>query len=57
MANGTLSEAAALELRVRIGQIIGTFPDGPPADQLVPAPATVTASPDPGSTTVPGSSP
>ena len=42
VANGNSNEAAALGLRVRIGRIIGAFPDGPPVDQLVPAPETPT---------------
>jgi hypothetical protein len=38
VANGNLDETQAIALRARIGEIIGTFPDAPPADQLVPAP-------------------
>jgi D-alanyl-D-alanine carboxypeptidase/D-alanyl-D-alanine-endopeptidase (penicillin-binding protein 4) len=38
LANGEFSELAGIGLRGRIAEIISTFPDAPPADQLVPAP-------------------
>ncbi|HZP30284.1 MAG TPA: D-alanyl-D-alanine carboxypeptidase/D-alanyl-D-alanine-endopeptidase [Acidimicrobiia bacterium] len=47
VANGNLDESHAIALRALVGEIIGTFPDAPAADQLVPAPAAATA---PGST-------
>jgi D-alanyl-D-alanine carboxypeptidase/D-alanyl-D-alanine-endopeptidase (penicillin-binding protein 4) len=52
VANGNLDEAHAIALRAAIGEIIGTFPDAPAADQLVPAPSTAAAAtpPAPGST-------
>jgi D-alanyl-D-alanine carboxypeptidase/D-alanyl-D-alanine-endopeptidase (penicillin-binding protein 4) len=40
VGNGTLDEAGAIALRGRFAGVLGTFPDAPPADQLVPAPAT-----------------
>jgi D-alanyl-D-alanine carboxypeptidase/D-alanyl-D-alanine-endopeptidase (penicillin-binding protein 4) len=39
VANGNLDESHAIVLRAQVGAIIGTFPDAPPADQLVPTPA------------------
>jgi D-alanyl-D-alanine carboxypeptidase/D-alanyl-D-alanine-endopeptidase (penicillin-binding protein 4) len=36
--NGAFTEAQAGTIRVRIGEIVGTFPDAPPVDALVPAP-------------------
>jgi D-alanyl-D-alanine carboxypeptidase/D-alanyl-D-alanine-endopeptidase (penicillin-binding protein 4) len=39
IANGSFSEIGGIELRGRIASIIATFPDAPPADQLVPRPA------------------
>jgi D-alanyl-D-alanine carboxypeptidase/D-alanyl-D-alanine-endopeptidase (penicillin-binding protein 4) len=38
IANGEFTEGAGIALRGRIAEIISTFPDSPPADQLVPAP-------------------
>jgi len=43
VANGALSEAGAVALRGRFAGVLGTFPDAPPADQLVPAPAASTS--------------
>jgi serine-type D-Ala-D-Ala carboxypeptidase/endopeptidase (penicillin-binding protein 4) len=40
VANGALNESGAVALRGRFAIALGTFPDAPPADQLVPAPAT-----------------
>jgi serine-type D-Ala-D-Ala carboxypeptidase/endopeptidase (penicillin-binding protein 4) len=40
LANGSFSEAGGIEFRSRVAQIIGTFPDAPPADELVPMPTT-----------------
>ena len=39
LANGDFTEGAGIGLRGRIAEIISTFPNAPPADQLVPAPA------------------
>jgi D-alanyl-D-alanine carboxypeptidase/D-alanyl-D-alanine-endopeptidase (penicillin-binding protein 4) len=39
LANGDFSEASGIALRSRVAEIIGTFPDAPSADQLVPMPA------------------
>jgi hypothetical protein len=36
--NGAFNETQAGTIRVRIGEIVGTFPDAPPVDALVPAP-------------------
>lgn len=36
--NGAFTDAQAGAIRVRIGDIVGTFPDAPPVDALVPAP-------------------
>jgi D-alanyl-D-alanine carboxypeptidase/D-alanyl-D-alanine-endopeptidase (penicillin-binding protein 4) len=36
---GDFSESAAPSIRLKLASIIGTFPDAPPADTLVPAPA------------------
>ena len=36
--NGDFTDAQAGAIRVRIGDIVGTFPDAPPVDALVPAP-------------------
>ena len=36
--NGSFSEAQGDVARVRIGEIVGRFPDAPPVDALVPAP-------------------
>jgi D-alanyl-D-alanine carboxypeptidase/D-alanyl-D-alanine-endopeptidase (penicillin-binding protein 4) len=38
LANAEMSEPAAIALRRRIVEIIATFPDAPPADELVPTP-------------------
>lgn len=38
LANGNFEEGAGIGLRARVAQIVGTFPDSPPADQLVPMP-------------------
>lgn len=45
VANGNLDESHAIALRAQIGEIIGTFPDAPAADQLVPAPGAPGSSP------------
>jgi D-alanyl-D-alanine carboxypeptidase len=44
LANDAFTESGAIALRGRIAAIIATFPDAPPADTLVPAPAATTAS-------------
>ncbi len=36
---GDFAETAAAGIRTKLAGIIGTFPDAPPADTLVPAPA------------------
>jgi D-alanyl-D-alanine carboxypeptidase/D-alanyl-D-alanine-endopeptidase (penicillin-binding protein 4) len=36
--NGAFAEAAGAPLRVKLGTVVGTFPDAPVADALVPAP-------------------
>ncbi len=36
--NGDFSETEGAATRVHIGEIVGTFPDAPPVDALVPAP-------------------
>ena len=36
--NGNFTEAAGAPLRVKLGTIVGTYPDAPGADALVPAP-------------------
>ena len=36
---GDFAEGAAPSIRLKLASIIGTFPDAPPADTLVPAPA------------------
>jgi D-alanyl-D-alanine carboxypeptidase/D-alanyl-D-alanine-endopeptidase (penicillin-binding protein 4) len=36
--NGNFTETAGATLRVRLGTIVGTYPDAPNADTLVPAP-------------------
>jgi len=38
LVNADMSEQSAIALRRRIVEIIATFPDAPPADELVPAP-------------------
>lgn len=38
LAAGDFSEGGGVEYRSRVAQIIGTYPDAPPADQLVPMP-------------------
>lgn len=38
IANGEFSEAGGVGFRRRVAEIVGTFPDAPPADQLVPVP-------------------
>ena len=40
---GNFAETAAAGIRTRLAGIIGTFPEAPPADTLVPAPAAPTA--------------
>jgi D-alanyl-D-alanine carboxypeptidase/D-alanyl-D-alanine-endopeptidase (penicillin-binding protein 4) len=40
LANGDFSEGNGIAFRSRVAEIIGTFPDAPPADQLVPMPTT-----------------
>jgi serine-type D-Ala-D-Ala carboxypeptidase/endopeptidase (penicillin-binding protein 4) len=42
LANGDFSEAGGVGIRSRVAEIIGTFPDAPPAEQLVPMPAVPT---------------
>ena len=44
IANGEFSEGGGIASRLRVAEIVGTFPDAPPADQLVPMP-TPAASP------------
>jgi len=39
LANGAFTEADGIRLRGQIAAIIASFPDAPPADALVPAPA------------------
>ena len=39
IANGDFSDAGGVGFRLRVAEIVGTFPDAPPADQLVPMPA------------------
>jgi D-alanyl-D-alanine carboxypeptidase/D-alanyl-D-alanine-endopeptidase (penicillin-binding protein 4) len=39
IANGDFSEGSGIVYRARVAQIIATFPEAPPADQLVPMPA------------------
>lgn len=39
LANGAFTEVDGVQLRALIASIIATFPDAPPADVLVPAPA------------------
>jgi D-alanyl-D-alanine carboxypeptidase/D-alanyl-D-alanine-endopeptidase (penicillin-binding protein 4) len=47
LANAEMNERDAIALRLRIVQAIATFPDAPPADELVPAPgATEQAAPE-----------
>jgi D-alanyl-D-alanine carboxypeptidase/D-alanyl-D-alanine-endopeptidase (penicillin-binding protein 4) len=36
--NGNFTEAAGAPLRVKLGTVVGTFPDAPAADALVPGP-------------------
>jgi D-alanyl-D-alanine carboxypeptidase/D-alanyl-D-alanine-endopeptidase (penicillin-binding protein 4) len=38
IANGDFSDAGGVGFRLRVAEIVGTFPDAPPADQLVPMP-------------------
>jgi D-alanyl-D-alanine carboxypeptidase len=38
IANGNFSEGNGIAYRSRVAEIVGTFPDAPPADQLVPMP-------------------
>lgn len=38
LANGGFTEQAGISLRGRIAQVVATFPDAPPADELVPQP-------------------
>jgi serine-type D-Ala-D-Ala carboxypeptidase/endopeptidase (penicillin-binding protein 4) len=38
LANGEFSEGGGIAFRSRVAEIIGTFPDAPPADELVPMP-------------------
>ena len=40
LAGGAFSEAEGFALRQQIATIVAEFPDAPPADELVPAPAT-----------------
>jgi D-alanyl-D-alanine carboxypeptidase/D-alanyl-D-alanine-endopeptidase (penicillin-binding protein 4) len=46
IANGEFSEAAGVAFRLRVAEAVGTFPDAPAADELVPMPAP--AAPPPG---------
>jgi serine-type D-Ala-D-Ala carboxypeptidase/endopeptidase (penicillin-binding protein 4) len=39
IANGEFGEGSGIAYRSRIAEIIATFPDAPPADQLVPMPS------------------
>jgi hypothetical protein len=39
LSNGEFAEAGGIALRDRIAELIGTYPDAPAADQLVPGPA------------------
>lgn len=39
IANGAFTEVGGIGLRAQIASIIATFPDAPPADTLVPSPA------------------
>jgi serine-type D-Ala-D-Ala carboxypeptidase/endopeptidase (penicillin-binding protein 4) len=54
LANGNFSEAAGIEFRSRVAEIIGTFPDAPPADVLVPMPAAPTTPATGGASRRPG---
>ena len=36
--NGAFTEAAGAPLREKVGTVVGTFPDAPAADALVPTP-------------------
>lgn len=47
IANGAFTEVGGIGLRTRIAYIIATFPDAPPADQLVPHPAGESTSAEP----------
>jgi serine-type D-Ala-D-Ala carboxypeptidase/endopeptidase (penicillin-binding protein 4) len=39
LANGAFEESGGIAIRARVAEIVGRFPDAPPADQLVPMPA------------------
>jgi D-alanyl-D-alanine carboxypeptidase/D-alanyl-D-alanine-endopeptidase (penicillin-binding protein 4) len=39
VANGSFSESGGIAFRSRVAEIIGRFPDAPPADELVPMPS------------------
>jgi D-alanyl-D-alanine carboxypeptidase/D-alanyl-D-alanine-endopeptidase (penicillin-binding protein 4) len=41
--NGNFTEAAGAPLRVKLGTVVGTFPDAPAAEALVPAPLAPTS--------------
>jgi serine-type D-Ala-D-Ala carboxypeptidase/endopeptidase (penicillin-binding protein 4) len=45
IANGEFSEAGGIAYRSRVAEIVGTFPDAPPADQLVPMPTPAVPAP------------
>jgi D-alanyl-D-alanine carboxypeptidase/D-alanyl-D-alanine-endopeptidase (penicillin-binding protein 4) len=45
IANGEFSEGGGVAYRLRVAEIVGTFPDAPPADQLVPMPTSPGPSP------------
>ena len=47
IANGSFSEIAGVGLRTRIASIVASFPDAPPADVLVPRPASGVAGSEP----------
>jgi serine-type D-Ala-D-Ala carboxypeptidase/endopeptidase (penicillin-binding protein 4) len=40
VANGNLSQSGGIALRERVATILSRYPDSPPADELVPTPAT-----------------
>jgi len=42
-ANGGFDKHGAIAERARFASVLATFPDAPPADQLVPAPAASTS--------------
>jgi serine-type D-Ala-D-Ala carboxypeptidase/endopeptidase (penicillin-binding protein 4) len=42
LANGPFTERGGIDLRGQVARVISTFPDAPPADELVPLPAAAT---------------